>query len=452
MDDNYIDLTALLAKLKRSVEASFPDRLWVRAEVSSLNYRQNGHCYLELSQSAGGQVVSKARATIWASRWPYIQQRFIGVTGSPIAVGMDILVRVQASFHPLYGFSLNIDEVDPQFTLGANELQKKLTIERLTREGLINRQKLLSLPLLPYSLAVVSAPDAAGFGDFRHHLMDNEYGFVFYVRLFEALMQGEDAPSSIIDAFERILSAPVHYDAVLVMRGGGSDLDLACFDDYDLAAAIARCPIPVFTAIGHEKDYHVADMAANTYVKTPTALADLFLQCFISEDEKLAHYESRLHLAFAGRISSMSSRLDLLESRIRRSSGLKFQDALHRIDRLADGIHHLSRRLLDRASMSLDRTEQRITGGLSRMLLREESRLLTLEARINSGDPRKVLERGVVFALDSCGVRMRSATEGRVRENVKMMFADGTVKCTVMEVELKNNVTGEESESLSATS
>lgn len=174
MEKKYIDLFTLQAHLKSVIEGTFPQRLWLKAEISSLNRKQNGHCYLELSQSEGGGVVAKTRATIWAFRWNLIDQRFRGVTGSPLEAGMEILASVQVSYHPLYGFSLNIEDIDPDFTLGASERRRQETIERLGREGLLDLQKRLLLPALPYSLAVISAPGAAGFGDFRRHLMENE--------------------------------------------------------------------------------------------------------------------------------------------------------------------------------------------------------------------------------------------------------------------------------------
>lgn len=391
MDLEYLELSELTAMLRDEVETSFPAPVWVKAEISSLSHKQNGHCYLELSQSERGVVVAKVRATIWAARWNYINEYFKSVTGSPLGVGMDVLFRSQVNFHPVYGLSLNIDEVDPDFTLGANERRKRETIERLTKEGLIDLQKELSLSILPYSLAVISAPGAAGLRDFRRHLLENEYGFVFDVDLFEALMQGDQAADSMIVDLEMIEASEKHYDAVLIMRGGGSDLDLACFDDYDLAAAIARCPIPVFTAIGHDKDYHVADMVANTFVKTPTALADLFLDCLIAEDQRISSFETRLRLAFSGRFSAMLSRLDLLGKSV-----------LHAVDkRLSDASHALE----------------------------------MIEAKITSGDPRRILEKGYALALDARGVKLSSASGVKPGDAFKVMFADGTVKGTVTSVE-----------------
>ncbi len=393
MDSEYLELVELTALLKDEIESVFPGLVWVKAEISELNLKRNGHCYLELSQSEGGVVVAKVRATIWASRWNYIDQYFKSVTGSSLGVGMEVLLSAQVNFHPVYGLSLNVEDVDPDFTLGANERQKRLTIERLTKEGLMDLQRELSLPDLPYSLAVVSAPGAAGLRDFERHLLENEYGFVFKVDLYEALMQGEQAADSMIMALEEIQSSSKVYDAVLIMRGGGSELDLACFDDYDLAAAIARCPYPVFTAIGHDKDYHVADMVANTFVKTPTALADLFLDCFIAEDQRISSLETRLRLAFSSRFSALLSRLDLLGKNICHAASKRLSDASHILD--------------------------------------------LLEAKVAAGDPRSILAKGYTLALDGRGVKLSSASDVKPGDDFQVMFSDGTVKGTVTKV-LKN--------------
>ena len=230
---------------------------------------------------------------------------------------MEILASVQVSYSELYGLTLTIYEIEPALTVGAAELQRRRTIARLEEEGLIDRQKRLEAPALPGNLAVISARDAAGFGDFCRHLEQNDYGFVFNVCLFEAAMQGESAPESISDAIAAAESAPEKYDAILILRGGGSALDLACFDDYGLCFTIANCGIPVYTAIGHERDIHVADMVAHCAVKTPTALADVFIDALAAEDERIASFGTRLRLAFSSRLSAMDAALGLLSARIR---------------------------------------------------------------------------------------------------------------------------------------
>lgn len=317
MDTEYLELLELQREMKEGLESVFPDKLWIKAEISSVQVKANGHCYMDLCQSDGSNVVAKAKAVIWRSRYFALARYFRESTQSDLKAGMTILARVQVSYSELYGLTLTIDELEPQFTVGEAELRRRKTIAQLAEDGLLDRQKGIFLSDLPYALAVISAESAAGFGDFCRHLKDNEYGFVFRVDLFEAAVQGEYAPESICDALERIQTSDVRYDAVLIMRGGGSALDLACFDDYSMCFAIANSDIPVFTAIGHERDYHVADMVAHKFVKTPTALADEFIDCYLAEDERLSSYSTRLKLAFSGKISGMESTLEMYASRIK---------------------------------------------------------------------------------------------------------------------------------------
>ena len=317
MERDYIDLADLQARLREEIEISFPERCWVRAEIASVQAKANGHCYLDLSQSEEGRIVARAKAVVWRSRYAALRAYFREATGGDLAAGMEVLLRVQVGYSELYGLTLTVDEIEPRFTLGAAELQRRRTLEKLAADGLLDRQKELAPALLPYRLAVISARDAAGYGDFRRHLEENAYGFVFSVELFEATMQGEDAPASIVDALERVECAPEPFDAVLLMRGGGSALDLACFDDYGLCFAIANCPVPVYTAIGHDRDFHVADQVAYDFVKTPTALADRFIDAFAAEDERISSFGNRLRMAFAARLAAMEQRLVALGERIR---------------------------------------------------------------------------------------------------------------------------------------
>ena len=316
MEKEIFDLFELQQKLKSGVECLFPKRVWVRAEVSAVKARNGGHCYLELSQSSEGGLVAKSSAVIWSSKYRFIAPYFESVTGSPLSEGMVILVEVQVSFSELYGLSLVINDIDPEYSVGVKELERQKTIERLQNEGLMDLQTGHALPALPYRLAVISAEDAAGYRDFMRHIHENPYGFRFETILYPALMQGAGCPASIVDAMDRIVADGSMPDAVLILRGGGAKLDLACFDDYQLAAAIARYPMPVLTAIGHDQDFHVADMVAHAFVKTPTALADFFLDIYEDEDARLSSYMTRMKMAFASRLALMESNLNVLQARI----------------------------------------------------------------------------------------------------------------------------------------
>ena len=391
MEKEFVDLFEFQSKLKEGIECLFPKRIWLRAEISAVKARQGGHCWLELSQSNAEGLIAKASAVIWSSKYRFIAPYFQSVTGSPLKEGMVVLVEVQANYSQLYGFSLVINDIDPEYSLGLKELERQRTIERLQKEGLMDLQKELTLALLPHRLAVVSAEDAAGFRDFVRHLDDNPYGFRMDVTLFPALMQGSECPSSVISAMDAVLECGEDFDAVLILRGGGSKLDLACFDDYRLASVIAQYPLPVLTAIGHDQDYHVCDMVAHSYLKTPTALADEILSIYEDEDARLSSFMTRIRMAASGRLAVSDSALSMLRSRIRNAFALKI------------------------ASM--------------------ESALGLLHARISAADPRKLLERGFALALDSNGVRIKVADGVRAGDKVSVLFPDGTLKCTVDEVE-----------------
>lgn len=371
MEKNVIDLFTLQTEVRQSLESSFPARVWVRAEVSAVKVRGGGHCYLELSQSDESGLVAKASAIIWASRFRVLGPYFESVAGSPLQPGITVLLRVQVNYSQLYGLSLIVDDIDASCTLGEKEKERLATIERLKKEGLLDRQKSLEMTALPYRLAVVSASDAAGYRDFERHLKGNAYGFVLETVLYEAVMQGASAPESISDALKAAASAEKPFDAVLVLRGGGSNLDLSCFDDYRLASAIATCPVPILTAVGHDQDFHICDMVAWRYVKTPTALADTFIEIYADEDQYISSFAGRLKTAFLNKISLMGSRVDVLES------------------------------------------------------------------RIAGADPRRILSRGYALVVDDGGVVMKNAAGHSAGDNVKVMFADGTLDCRVTGIQLK---------------
>ena len=391
MKREYIDLLEFQTKMKEGIERLFPFKIWIKAEISAIKARPGGHCYLELSQSNDKGLTAKASAAIWSSKYRFIAPYFESVTGKPLSEGMTVLVLAQASYSPLYGFTLVIDDIDPEFSVGQKEMERLKTIARLKAEGLMDMQKSLEIPRLPYCLAIISAEDAAGYRDFMKHLCENEFGFSFCTVLFPALMQGADCPESIIQAMDEVLSGGEDFDAVLILRGGGAKLDLACYDDYNLASVIAQFPIPVFTAVGHDQDFHVCDMVANTYVKTPTALADELIAIYADEDAQLSSYVSRIRLAFNERMAIVENRLIRLNSMIRNAFSTK----------------------------------------LSKM----ESRVEVLKTRIESADPRKILSRGYTLAVGPDGAVMKSSGAVTAGDRMSVMFCDGVVRCRVEAVD-----------------
>ncbi len=390
MAKDYLELTELLARIKEGVEDAFPDRYWVKAEIGSWSPRANGHCYLNLTQSDRGKPVADIRAMIWKWHFPQLKAFFEQETGQMLQAGITVLVRVQVSFSEMFGMSLFIDDIDPAFTVGEQALAKKRAIEKLTAGGYLEMQQELAIPRLPYRLAVITSKTAAGYGDFRRHLLENEAGYAFRLDLYEALMQGEQAPASIIAALAEAQEQPC--DAILILRGGGSEMDLACFDDYDLAVAIATCAAPVVTAIGHDRDFHIADLVANRSVKTPTALADLFLDAYAAEDALLDDLQARVRRAVADRLGGMLRKVDSLAQRLRFAAGAR----------------------IDRARAALD----------------------LKEALIKASDPRKILSMGYALVTGGDGKVLKSVAPVAAGDRIGVRFADGTITAVAEKVEI----------------
>lgn len=432
MDRESVDLVALQKRLKQGIERACPEKLWLRAEISAVKARSGGHCYLELSQNDSSGLVAKATAIIWANNYRFLAYRFLRATGSELEPGMKILAFVQVNYSPLYGLSLIISDIDESYTIGEKELLRQQTISRLKAEGLMDAQKELAISVLPRRIAVVSAPNAAGYGDFCRHLAENEYGFKFYTELFPALMQGETCPNSIAEALGK--ASQGRFDAILIMRGGGGKIELSCYDDYGLAVAIATCPLPVFTAVGHDEDYHVCDMVAYDYAKTPTALADVFIGFFESEDERISSYVSRLAVALSGRFHAAQARLDSLGRRTVDLAKARISAALMRGENLDRRVKDLARARLSEAALRVESRRSRIMDLVRARLTAGLSRVDFIEMKIRMADPWAVLSRGFSLAMDAEGRKMMSVSGCKIGDTVSVAFPDGSIGCTVKEI------------------
>lgn len=273
-------LSELAEQIKNTINANFDQFYLVTAEILQLNINYSGHAYLQLIEKETGSENIKAnlKATIWNNKFRIINAYFKSVTGSDLIQGIKILAKVEVSFHSVYGLSLNIQDIDPAYTLGDVDKQRQQVINRLTSDGVIDMNKLLEFPFVPVNFAVISSPTAAGLGDFMEHLNNNSYGFTYKTQLFEAIMQGENTERSVITALEKINEKNELFDFVVIIRGGGSKLDLAAFDSYELCSNIAQFPLPILTGIGHLRDTSVADIVSHKALKTPTAVADFIIQ------------------------------------------------------------------------------------------------------------------------------------------------------------------------------
>lgn len=369
---DHLSLFELNRLIRDTLDGNLEPAYWVVAEIGELREAQNGHCYLSLVEKADDKVIAKTRANIWAYSYRGISAHFRTITGEPLRSGISVLCQVNVSFHEIYGLSLNIRDIDPNYTLGERARRRQEIIDQLTREGIFGMNKSLDLPLVPQRIAVISSPTAAGYGDFSDQLENNPFGYTFRTRLFKAVMQGNDAEASIIASLHRIHDQMEDYDLVAIIRGGGSQIDLDCFDNYELAAHVAQFPLPVVTGIGHERDETILDLVAQTRMKTPTAVAEFLIG-------GLRSFEERLMTGAAVMNRSVQNRLSR-ESQVWQARGYR--------------LGNLVRRQISQADRNLDRRIQQFGSIIRQRLNRENEKLLIAENSVRFLDPAGILQRG----------------------------------------------------------
>lgn len=312
------NLSELCAEIQETLECKQLEHYWVRAEIASISVR--GHCYMELiEKSDTGILAAKLRATCWSNVYNILSPYFLQSTGHHLSVGMQVLLEVSIEFHAVYGLSLNIWNIDPNYTLGDLARQRQETINQLIKDGVLELQKQLTLPTLIRRIAVISSVDAAGYGDFCHQIQTNRHHFVFQTQLYAATMQGDSAAHSIIQALNAIAKQENEWDLVVIIRGGGATTDLSCFDDYNLACHCAQFPLPIITGIGHTRDISVVDMVAHTSVKTPTAAAEWVIQHVTLQFEHLEQLNAHLQRTVQLATNKEHNRLSLYKQRIKSS-------------------------------------------------------------------------------------------------------------------------------------
>lgn len=287
----YITLCDLNKSIRGTLKSNFQQPLWIVAEISEVNVNASGHCYLELIQKDkdSDQIIARSRATIWGQTFRFLRPYFETTTRHPFSEGLSILIKITVEFHEVFGLSLNITDIEPTYTVGDIALQRQKIIERLEKEGVADMNRQVPLVRPCRKIAIISSESAAGYGDFIDQLTYNDHGYKFYYRLFPAIMQGDEAERTIIAALDRIDNYGDFFEAVVIIRGGGSQADLHCFNSYLLACHVAQFPLPVLTGIGHEQDDSVVDIVAHKRLKTPTAVAEFLISH--NEQAEISLYE-----------------------------------------------------------------------------------------------------------------------------------------------------------------
>ena len=437
MSQQHFTLRQLNLMVCDAIEMHLPDEYWVEAELSECR-EHGGHCYLELieKEENSNTPIARASAKCWRQTWLMLKPYFERTTGQPLRAGMKVLLKVYAQFHEAYGFSWIVSDIDPTYTIGDMARKRQEIIRQLKEEGVFDLQRELRLPLFCQHIAVISAPTAAGYGDFCRQLEDNAYGFQFQVTIFPAIMQGEQVEQSIINALNQIYRGyggtevrgcedtpaadisrtpvppsprtPERFDCVVIIRGGGATADLSGFDTLALAENVAQFPLPIITGIGHDRDESILDMVSHTRVKTPTAAAALLIDNLRSVLDRIEQAETSLSHTVNERISRHKQR----------------------IDNLTTLIPTLALRLLSNGQHRIELLENRLPVAIERRLTAQKHRIDSLELKLQGFDPQLLLSRGYSITLHN-GRAVRDASLLQPGDEIETRVEKGTIRSVV---------------------
>lgn len=423
-----------LNNLVRSVlEAELDGEYWLEAELSEVRLASNGHCYVEFVQKdgSGRTLVARARGTIWARVYNLLVPLFERATGERLRAGMKVRVQVTVGFHELYGYALNVVDIDPAYTLGDMAQRRREILARLEADGIAADNQALPLPALMKRVAVVSSATAAGYGDFCDQLEHNDYGLCFQTELFPAVMQGTNVEESVLAALEAIMDRADEFDVVVIIRGGGATSDLSDFDTYPLAAAVAQMPLPVIVGIGHERDETVLDYVAHTRVKTPTAAAAFLIQHGADQLAALQTLATTFQTLAARRLQYQQERLQRLTATLPRAFALVHERQGRRLDSLGARLGMAAQRHLLTCHRQLERQSDGI-GQHARLQLRDaRTHLQLLQGRLEALDPVLQLRRGYSLTYTADGRLLRSAAHVPPGTTLTTRLADGTLTSVV---------------------
>ncbi|MEP3390684.1 MAG: exodeoxyribonuclease VII large subunit [Reichenbachiella sp.] len=406
---NHYSLHEFNLLVKEVLSDSLERSYWIIAEIGQINLHGNGHCYLELVEKDNNYVKAKARGTIWANIFRDIHPWFVSQTGTELKQGMKVLFNASLEFHEVYGMSLNIRDIDVNFTIGERERKKQETIQQLEAEGIIDMNQALVLSIVPQRLAIISSETAAGYEDFMNQFESNPYGYRAILDLFPATMQGDSAPSSIIDCLHKIYESDLGYEAVILIRGGGSKMDLDCFDDYDLCAHLAQFPLPIVTGIGHERDQSIADLVAHTRLKTPTSVAEFLVS-------RMMTFESEINQVQES-INQQTQELLYRQNEIINEIKFKWQLSVNQI--------------LQRHKFQLGQFAQLIEQKPSLILNRQKEFLSHNQKLVDAYDPQNLLNKG--YSITRLNGKVLTKQKIKSGDQIETQTASQTIISTVNE-------------------
>jgi len=424
--------------IQKTINARYTSSYWVKAEMNKLNhYSHSGHCYPELVEKKDNKVIAEMRAVLWKGNFDKINAQFLKTLNEPLKDGIKILFLTQINFDPKYGISLNILDIDPSYTLGDLEKEKQQNIIRLKNENLFDKNKTLQLPLIPQRIAIISVETSKGYADFLNVIDNNQWNYKFFHMLFPSLLQGDKAPSNIIEQLHKIRKVYHHFDLVAIIRGGGGDIGLASYNNYDLAKAVASFPLPVLTGIGHATNETVTEMVAHSNHITPTKLAESLLQKFHDFSVPVQRAEEQI---------IYQARMVLNENKFNLKNEMKFfksltQNILNQnnslLNQLPITLSREIKNLIKENKLYLDQNSEHIKKDAQQLLKYQKQRLDSLEKNVEILDPINVLKRGFSITKFN-GKSIKNPNDLEIGQNVKTILYEGELISKIEKIKPKN--------------
>jgi len=426
MSSNIISLFDLTLMLESIIDDSFGGQyFWVTAEISSINVRR-GHCYLNLIEKDPGSAFPKAemKGIIWQNNFERLNEKFSSVTGFGLKQDINILFLAAVNFSPRYGLSINIFDLKAEFTLGEIMLDKQKTIELLIKNELYDLNRSVSIPPVPLRIAALSAIDSKGFEDFLSILKNNQHQYGYFVKLFPVMLQGNKSAESIASQMQHIAREKGKFDIVVLVRGGGGNIDLHCYNSYILAEAIAKCPLPVITGIGHTTDYTVADEVAAIHKETPTAVAQWIVSsCHLFEEQMIESFEQIMFEA--------TRLLDWEQNFIEKSVGAVLFKPMKIIRdenlRISNLFGVVASQSVSSVKIAWDRTsnaEKELKASFSRLMKNEHEKFGMTAQILKAHDPAEVLKKGYSITRKN-GISVKNADVLSTGDEIETTTAKG---------------------------
>jgi exodeoxyribonuclease VII large subunit len=427
-DRAIFSLLEVAMSIQKTLTERYAGTYWIKAEMNMLNhYPQSGHCYPDLVERTDGKIVAEMRSTIWKDDFRRINENFLNILHEPLKNGIKILFCAKISYAPVYGLSLRILDIDPSWSLGELEKEKQLTIEKIRKEGIYNTNRSLILPLLPKRIAIISVQTSKGYADFRKIMDDNEWGYRFFHMLFPALLQGENAVASILGQMERVRAVKHHFDAIAIIRGGGGEVGLACYNNYELARTIALFPLPVITGIGHSTNETVAEMVAFKNAITPTELADYLIQKFHNFVVPLKKAQETITRKFSGLLQNEKA---MIMNTVRYFKSVTLSRLAHNGNEIRQEVKALQQQsdyFVKRTREMNDNQRINIFAKFFNFIQVQLKDLAGIEKNIQLMDPVNVLARGYSITLAD-GKAIKSAGEVKPGTLLNTILADGEIR------------------------